>query len=236
MGVITERRFPIMDTDGSRLRHRVTWDVPWALLAPHEAQAQINHGQSLERLAERGGLSPCEALAIIEDRRWRRMHEDEARGKLKMLAEPPPVFVESEVEEGRYAVLVERQPGETDFVSWGVWDDQATGDKHTARRIAKEHGGVVVHVLAEGALERAVEGAAREGERVGAERERKALLAYVTGWVREQFRGVERERLGPEDGYDDVKALIEKRSKQAREGVPFEALEVFGTEKRKATP
>lgn len=41
--------------------------VPWEAVAPHEAQALRNHGQSLERLAERGGLSPLELLAVIGD-------------------------------------------------------------------------------------------------------------------------------------------------------------------------
>ena len=45
-------------------------EVPWSLLAPHERQAISNHSQSLERLAQRGGLSPCEALAVIEGRSW----------------------------------------------------------------------------------------------------------------------------------------------------------------------
>lgn len=44
--------------------------LPWALIAPHEAQAQRNHGQSLEKLAYRGGLSFSEAAAIMEDRKW----------------------------------------------------------------------------------------------------------------------------------------------------------------------
>lgn len=44
--------------------------LPWALIAPHEAQARTNHYQSLERLAQRGGLSFCEAAAILEDRKW----------------------------------------------------------------------------------------------------------------------------------------------------------------------
>lgn len=40
--------------------------IPWELIAPHEAQAVKNHGgQTLQRLAERGGLSPCEALCAI---------------------------------------------------------------------------------------------------------------------------------------------------------------------------
>ena len=38
----------------------------------NEQQANRNHGQTLARLAERGGLSPDEALAIVERRDWRR--------------------------------------------------------------------------------------------------------------------------------------------------------------------
>ena len=45
-------------------------EIPFAMIAPHEAQAQRNHGQSLERLAQRGGLAACEAIDIIEGRRW----------------------------------------------------------------------------------------------------------------------------------------------------------------------
>lgn len=42
--------------------------IPWRLIAPHEERAKRNHAQSLERLAERGGLNPTEALCVIEDR------------------------------------------------------------------------------------------------------------------------------------------------------------------------
>jgi hypothetical protein len=44
----------------------------------NEEQARRNHGQSLRRLAERGGLSWCEAAAIIERREWRAMDDAEA--------------------------------------------------------------------------------------------------------------------------------------------------------------
>lgn len=44
--------------------------VPWAMLTPHEEQARKNHGQTLERLAERRGLSPSEILWIIRGQRW----------------------------------------------------------------------------------------------------------------------------------------------------------------------
>ena len=36
----------------------------------NEDWAERNHGQSLDRLAERGGLSMAEAAAIIQKRQW----------------------------------------------------------------------------------------------------------------------------------------------------------------------
>ena len=44
----------------------------------NETQAQRNHGQSLDRLAERGGLGASEAMAIAEMRAWRSMNATEA--------------------------------------------------------------------------------------------------------------------------------------------------------------
>lgn len=52
---------------GGRPSHR-NERFPFELFKPHERQALHNHGQTLERLAELGGLSWAEALAIIEDR------------------------------------------------------------------------------------------------------------------------------------------------------------------------
>lgn len=42
--------------------------LPWDMIADHEKQAQNNHSQTLARLAERGGLSASEAVAVLEDR------------------------------------------------------------------------------------------------------------------------------------------------------------------------
>lgn len=52
--------------------------VPWGLVLPHEKQALRNHSQSLERLAERGGLSPQELAAVLEDRPWQKMDDEHA--------------------------------------------------------------------------------------------------------------------------------------------------------------
>lgn len=47
--------------------------APWELMIAHEKQALKNHSQTIQRLAERGGLSPCEAVAVIEDRPYSRL-------------------------------------------------------------------------------------------------------------------------------------------------------------------
>lgn len=52
-----------------------------------EAQAMANHGQSLARLAERGGMSLDEAAAVALRRKWAPMTKDEALGALKGAAE-----------------------------------------------------------------------------------------------------------------------------------------------------
>lgn len=75
-------RFPIMKSKVKLNAHVV--NLPWEAILPHEAQAKKNHGQSLERLAERGGLSACEAIAILEDRDWKRMDEQDANVELAL--------------------------------------------------------------------------------------------------------------------------------------------------------
>ena len=65
-----ERRFPVMIRPGEERVLEIVGcplTVPWAMLAEHEAQARANHGQTLERLAARMGLSTQEILAIIHD-------------------------------------------------------------------------------------------------------------------------------------------------------------------------
>ena len=42
--------------------------VPWSVVEPHSRQAMRNHDQTLERLAERGGLSPVELWMVCHDR------------------------------------------------------------------------------------------------------------------------------------------------------------------------
>lgn len=64
--------------------------IPRGLLMIHEGQAWENHGQSLSQLAQRGGLSWAEALAIIEGKNWRDADHNENVAEVtvrKMVAE-----------------------------------------------------------------------------------------------------------------------------------------------------
>lgn len=65
-----ERKFPIL---GGGM------DIPWIIVELHDKQVRANHGQSLERIAERGGLGWGEALAVLEDRKYKYIDEDAAR-------------------------------------------------------------------------------------------------------------------------------------------------------------
>lgn len=51
--------FPIQDAP----------DVPWSMMEPARGQVMRNHGQTLERLAERGGLGCYEAVCALESKR-----------------------------------------------------------------------------------------------------------------------------------------------------------------------
>lgn len=76
-----ERTFPIL---GPR------WPgaprtVPWAFMEPHRRQALKNHDQTLERLADRGGLDPGEMVAVVEERPWSTITQEGAIARLKEL-------------------------------------------------------------------------------------------------------------------------------------------------------
>jgi hypothetical protein len=75
--VSDERQFPVLFQYFERKeRPDCPRTVPWAMLAPHEAMAQSNHSQTLERLAERGGLGPSEIIAVLDGIRLRDLPKD----------------------------------------------------------------------------------------------------------------------------------------------------------------
>lgn len=90
------RMFPIMirsqawgkDSDVERARARgvpyVVVCLPWEMIEPHEKQALKNHSQTLERLAQRGGLCASEAVAVLEGKGWHEIDSNSARANEKL--------------------------------------------------------------------------------------------------------------------------------------------------------
>jgi hypothetical protein len=67
---MAEATFPIQFDADTRRDYPLEWPkcaraVPLEAVSPHERQADRNHGQTLQRLAERGGLSPTELVAVM---------------------------------------------------------------------------------------------------------------------------------------------------------------------------
>lgn len=77
------KRFPVI-TGQSRVSRevRATWprSVPWAFVETFRERAESNHAQTLERLAERGGLAP--------DEMWLAAH-DQPLSRFRQNVEPP---------------------------------------------------------------------------------------------------------------------------------------------------
>lgn len=67
--------------------------IPWAVLIGHEEQARLNHGgRSLEDIASRGGFTPEEAIAVIEDRPFELMPMTIANNRLRELVQGSGVY------------------------------------------------------------------------------------------------------------------------------------------------
>jgi len=66
----TLTRYMPVKKDGSLLPHRVLKVHPGFFTLDHENQCQINHAQTLDKIAERGGLSIDELLAVLLGVKW----------------------------------------------------------------------------------------------------------------------------------------------------------------------
>ncbi len=81
----THHAFPVLLPYDHRKRFEMLGcprQVPYRMLALHEPQAWRNHNQTIQRLNDRGGLSPCEMVAILNDRAWHHMTDEDAVAQL----------------------------------------------------------------------------------------------------------------------------------------------------------
>ena len=60
--------------------------IPWKLILRHEPQALRNHSQTIERLAERGGLGWGEAHAVLKGYRMRTPYMNQAVARAEVEA------------------------------------------------------------------------------------------------------------------------------------------------------
>lgn len=67
---VERRNYPILGSKGA--------SIDWQLVVDHGGQAYKNHRQSVERLAERGGLSWVELYAVLNNQQWQKIDENEA--------------------------------------------------------------------------------------------------------------------------------------------------------------
>lgn len=63
-------KFPILHDPPLTVGDKRPTHMPWCIFIGHERQAMQNHDQTLERLAERGGLHPTEMACILEDKKF----------------------------------------------------------------------------------------------------------------------------------------------------------------------
>ncbi len=66
--------------------------IPWEIIEPHRDQAMLNHDQTLEMLAYRGGLGYSELIAVLEDRSWARMDPKDSNRRLRELLKPVKII------------------------------------------------------------------------------------------------------------------------------------------------
>ena len=57
---MSARVFPVLTDYRTRMQRELPRFVPWEFVEKFREQAEKNHDQTLERLAERGGLDPTE--------------------------------------------------------------------------------------------------------------------------------------------------------------------------------
>lgn len=71
--------FPVLNQQNCRPSERKSMprSVPWSFVETFRAQAEANHGQTLERLAQRGGLAPEEMWLAAHGHRLFRVKVDE---------------------------------------------------------------------------------------------------------------------------------------------------------------
>lgn len=115
-----KRQFPIIRDYILRERPDCPKTIDWEILTPHERQALKNHSQPLERLAMRGGLSPNEVVAIVNDRSHSNMGQGEAVDYLIAMTRDRGLYPFNEDVRRQKAVVLSGYRGADEMVQIGM--------------------------------------------------------------------------------------------------------------------
>lgn len=63
------KTYPIIIGNSQRKNYTGLREVPWNFVETARTRIESNHGQTLERLAQRGGLDWCELLYGLENKK-----------------------------------------------------------------------------------------------------------------------------------------------------------------------
>jgi len=100
------KMFPVMG------QLRTVAYVPFDLVKAHEGQARTNHSQTVQGLADRGGLDCSELAAVLEDREWHHISTEDA---WKIILKACSDHMNTRATEGVWIPVAERLP---EFVSF----------------------------------------------------------------------------------------------------------------------
>lgn len=129
--------FPVLESIWSRPVY-----IPYNIIAPHEPQAIRNHSQTLQQLAERGGLDWTEVLAVLNDKTRKEMgyrfHLQE--GEMEKAKEAVLAFIkERRDNKMKKAMLSQPMNGKT--------DDEIVATRERAVAALEKDGFEVVNTL-----------------------------------------------------------------------------------------
>lgn len=92
---------PIQNTNWGR-DHDPSLNGPFVWEATEEDRrwADRNHGQTLERLKQRGGMSWCEMVAIVAHRKWDKADQHTAKAECERIAAERTALKSTAAKEG----------------------------------------------------------------------------------------------------------------------------------------
>lgn len=148
---VARKRFPILKGDGAT--------IDWQLVEDHGGQAQQNHYQTVQRLAERGGLSWSELHAVLHNQRYRDMDANEAMLACRALearylaAIAPSTQADQKAEPVRKVQKMARFCAEIAWdtaFAWAIDHGRTDQEAYDAANSVREN--VLVHALQDDAL------------------------------------------------------------------------------------